>query len=78
MWVFPRAGRPTVRTKILPAWNRSPDAVVYRGATIAEVSSRMQDDRLDACLSAYLVPDCNQFVGTNTKYTYLYYIHYYI
>lgn len=36
MWVLPRAGRPMVTTRIFPAWNSSPDAVVYSGATIRE------------------------------------------
>ena len=35
MWVLPRAGSPTVTTRIFPAWKRSPEAVVYSGATIA-------------------------------------------
>lgn len=34
MWVLPRAGSPTVTTRIFPAWNKSPDVVVYSGATI--------------------------------------------
>ena len=35
MWVLPRAGSPTVTTRIFPAWKRSPESVVYSGATIA-------------------------------------------
>lgn len=37
--VFPRAGNPTVHTRILPAWNKRPDAVVYNGATIVHTKS---------------------------------------
>jgi len=71
MCVFPLAGSPMVITRIFPAWNSSPEAVVYNGATIVvckrECMNKIRDrrtlhhpaEKCDRCDNLYIVRPLN-------------------